>query len=246
MIKRFFKSVAAAIVCVSLVPVGVYAHNWQDSYCNSNEDGYSHTRYYYCDECGEEYSQTEPCSWKHDYYTWIAYGENGHYDVSTCTECYGTKQEEEACSWEFQDRACNDWNSSKHKVVTSYKCSLCDNEQDVITYSTHKNKWVRYNNNYWYECRDCGRMPKFNGSALLDSNDSDNITIRKKKTYKYNMYSFHKKLNPVKSIKNSKKKICTVKRKGKKLIIKGKKKGKCQIRVKMKSGATYVLKVRVK
>lgn len=210
MFKIITKSVIAIMICVLMVPTVASAHSWQDGYCEYNNDDYSHTHYYYCDECGDEYSVVEECNWK------------------------------------FDDRYYINWSGSKHEITTYYTCPLCYGDKVVTTYKNHTNKWVRYGSSFWYECKYCGHAPKYNGDILIDCNDSDNVTIRKNKKYTYRMYNYHKTRNKVKSIKISKKKICSAKRKGAKIVIKGKKKGKCKVTVKMKSGAKYVIKVRVK
>lgn len=163
-----------------------------------------------------------------------------------CYDCGEEYSVVESCSWKYEGRDCSEWSDTKHRIETYYSCPLCYADKTVTTYASHSNAWVRYGNNFWYECKGCGAAPKFNGFSLIDCNDSDNISIKKNKKYSYFMYGFHKKYNKVKSIKRSKKKVCTVKRKGSKLIIKGKKKGKCKVTVTMRSGAKYVLKVRVR
>ena len=246
MLRSITRCVVVAIVSVFLLPAFVYAHDWQDGYCESNNDGSSHTHYYYCDDCGEEYTAVESCTWKHEYYDYKSYGVNGHYNIYECPYCYGTKEVLEDCTWKRTSKDYIDWSSKKHKVETEYYCSKCGNDKTVVAYNNHTYKWVRYGSNFWYECKYCEKTPKFNGDVLIDSNDTDNITIRKNKKYTYRMYNYNKTLNKVKSIKYSKKKICKVTKKGSKLKIKGKKKGKCKVTVTMSSGAKYVLKVKVK
>ena len=244
MFRTISKCVIAAAFCVLAFPA--FASAIQDGYYDSNNDGYSHTHYYFSDDYSHEYADKEPCTWQHDYYVSKTYGQNGHYNVYECPYCYGTKRVFENCSWKIEDRLCLPWNGSYHQVKTYYDCTKCENSKSVVSYQKHAFKWIRYGSSFWYECKACGEMPKYNGSALMDSNDTDNITIRKGKKYTYRMWNYNKSRNKIKSIKYSKKKICKVKRKGNKLIIKAKKKGKCRVTVKMRSGAKYTLKVRVK
>ena len=222
------------------------AYAEEDGYYESNEDGSTHTHYYYSDYSDEEYSFTEYCTWEDSYYDYLNYGQDGHYHYYTCPYCCGERADFEDCNWEFKYRDYTDWNDKKHKIDTTYTCTECNNDKSVITYKKHKYKWVRYGKNFWYECKYCEHGPKYNGYTLMDSNDSDNVTIKKNRTYKYYLSNYHKTKNKVKLIKRSKKRICTVKRKGKQLIIRGKKRGSCKVTVKMKSGAKYVLRIRVK
>ncbi len=208
--KTVLTSFVTVMICILLVPTVASAHSWQDGYCDSNYDDYSHTHYYYCDECGEEYSVVEPCDWT------------------------------------FESRDYSNWSGSKHEVTTYYTCPECYGDKTVTQYKKHVNKWVRHGSHFWYECKYCWHTPTFNGDPLVDYNDSDHVSLHKNKKYTYRMFGYHKKLNRVKSIKYSKKKICKVTRKGSKLIIKGKKRGKCKVTVNMKSGAKYVFKVKVR
>jgi len=221
------------------------AYDWWEWDCESNNDGRTHTRTYYCDDCWDMYSVKEPCTWEHLDCAWKTYGKNGHYHIYECRYCYGDKEKFEDCSWERSYRNYNDWDGKKHQIKTDYDCTKCDNSKTVTTYKKHTFKWVRDGSIFWYKCKYCDNEPKFNGEELMDWNDSDNVTVRKKKTYKYYMDYYHKTRNKVKSIKYSKKKICSAKRKGKSIIIKGKKKGKCRVTVKMRSGAKYVFNVKV-
>ena len=210
MIKSITKGLVIAVVSVLLLPSYALAHDWEDGYCESNNDGYTHTHYYFCYDCGAERSTVESCEWIHSY------------------------------------SDCSNWSNSKHKIEDEYYCPKCGETKTDVTYEYHNYKWIRYGSHFWYECKQCGKAPKYNGYVLTDSNDSDNITIHRFNKYTYFMRNYNKTRNKVKSIKYSKKKICTVTKKGNKLIIKGKKKGKCKVTVKMKSGAKYVLKIKVK
>ncbi len=241
MFRTITKCAIAAAICIVLLPVSAHAVD----YYESNNDGSTHRAYYYDDNYEQQY-YTEPCTWKHYGYDYIKYGREGHYHKYECKYCYGDKKEKEDCSWKRTDRYYDLWDGKKHEVKTTYQCSLCYNDKTVKTYKKHNIKWIKNGSSFWYECKDCGEMPKYNGEALYDHNDTDNISIRKSKTYTYEMFYFNKSRNKIKSIKYSKKKICSVKRKGSKLIVKGKKKGKCRVTVTMQSGAKYILNVKVK
>lgn len=246
MFKSITKVVVALMICALAFPVSAYAHEWEDLTYDSNNDEATHTHRYICYDCGEEYSSVEPCTWNHSHYEVVNYGQDGHYNVYDCPLCYGTKKVRENCSWKKNDSLYSDWSSSKHEVTTYYDCTTCQNQKKVVKYKKHVFKWVRHGSSFWFECKYCSNMPKYNGNVLMDYNDTDNVSIRKGKTYKYRMGWYNKAHNKVKSIKRSKKKVCTAKRNGSKIVIKGKKKGKCKVTVKMSSGAKYVIKVRVK
>ena len=223
----------------------LHACGWDDGWYDSNNDGYSHTYTYYDDYNYDKHSYTGSCTWEYWNCTYDQYGVSGHCCVYECPYCHGEKSEYEDCSWERDDVYYENYSNKKHKVIKYYSCSECGNGKRTVSKKKHKYHWIRYGNNFYYEC-NCGKAPKYNGVSLYDSNDSDNICLCRNGTYRYEMYHYNKTRNKVKSIKYSKKKICSVKRSGDTLIVKAKKKGKCNVSVKMKSGAKYLLKVRVK
>ena len=153
MFKSVTRTILMAMICVLAFPTFVSAHSWEDGYCESNNDRYSHTHYYYCDDCGDEYSTTESCTWKHSNYYYTNYGNNGHIHYYECPYCYGTKEVSESCSWKYTGRDYTDWSSKKHKVMTDYHCTKCGNDKTVTAYKNHTYKWVRYGRNFWYECK---------------------------------------------------------------------------------------------
>lgn len=148
--------------------------------------------------------------------------------------------------WYVDDVFYFNYSATKHKKKVWYTCSECYDIKYKTYYKKHVTKWVRDDSWFYYKCKYCERMPKFNGENLFDWNDEDNISIRKGERYTYSMYNYHKSKNRVKSIKRSKKSVCSAKRSGKRIVIKGKKRGRCKVTVKMKSGAKYILRVRVK
>ena len=68
------------------------AYAEEDGYYESNEDGSTHTHYYYSDYSDEEYSFAEYCTWEDSYYDYLNYGQDGHYHYYTCPYCCGKEQ----------------------------------------------------------------------------------------------------------------------------------------------------------
>ena len=225
---------------------------WKDQdYYSYDEFGQNgHWHYYECEYCYGEKKEYENCTWKLMYTDYSDYNKSKHKVIKTYTcELCGNEKEEattESHTWKLTGTDYVDWSSSKHEVIKSYECKVCGETKEETSKKKHSYKWKRYGSNFLYECKSCTHAPKYNGDVLTDFNDSDNISIKRGKTYTYNLYNYHKSKNKVKSISYSKKKICKVSRKGKKLILKGLKTGKTKVTVKMKSGAKYTFNVKVK
>lgn len=85
-----------ALVSIMFYASPAYAYDYE--YYESNNDEYSHTRYYgYYDS--SEYSDTESCSWELSYCEPIEYGESGHICHYVCEQCYAEKEVYKDCSW---------------------------------------------------------------------------------------------------------------------------------------------------
>ena len=71
-------------MCILMLILAAPAYAEEDGYYESNEDGSTHTHYYYSDYSDEEYSFTEYCTWEDSYYDYLNYGQDGHYHYYTC------------------------------------------------------------------------------------------------------------------------------------------------------------------
>lgn len=182
---------------------------------------------------------------------WIAdetcYTDNGDgtHTVSIgydCYKCDDFKLDEKVENCDLKYSFSSAINSEYHE--NEYFCHLC--EGSVIEKEKHEIGWQRYKDYYYYGCSKCDYCPLYNGVALDDRSYKNNVTIKKNAKYEEYLDNYHPSKNKIKSIKISNKKICAVSHKKDTLYIKGKKKGKCTVTVKMQSGATYNFPVKVK
>lgn len=145
MIKTFVKSVVMLLACVLLLPAASFAHEWEDSYCDSNNDGNTHTHYYYCYDCGDEYSTVESCNWKFESKDCSDWSDTKHQITTyyTCPLCYADKT---VTSYANHSNAWIRYGSSFW-----YECKYCGNtpsfngnslidwnDSDNITIKKHK------------------------------------------------------------------------------------------------------------
>lgn len=227
-------------------------HHWitDIKYNQTSEEG-RHTvvTYYSCNWCGEKKQESHNENCKYSGTVDESYKSNNDNKThkrtvtKTCICCDAESKDVSVEDCYGKMDSCIYVSATKHKYY-GY-CNDC--EQEIYDTYKHTFDWLDHEGSYKYECMDeCMFAPKFNGSYAFDYDSVDNISLKKGKSTKDTLDYYKKKINPIVSIKCSKKNVCKVTKKNGTLTFSGKNKGKCKVKVRMASGALYIYNVTVK